>query len=125
LAYGETDAVQHHCEASEDSKLGDLANRRETARRTVRQYSSFALLLCPLFGLRRRLGLLGRKVENVRRGVVVVLANDDFHPTLGVRVEPIDPDERVVEQRDLDASGIERRDRSLRLTDTGEPLDDL
>jgi hypothetical protein len=125
LAYGETDAVQHHCETSEDSKLRDLANRRETARRAVRQYSSRALLLCRLFSLRRRFGLFGRKVENVRRGVVVVLANDNFHSAQGVRVEPIDPDERIVEQRDLDASGIERGDRSLRLTDTGEPLDDL
>jgi hypothetical protein len=69
--------------------------------------------------------LLSRKVENVRRRVVVVLANDDLDPAESARIEPVERDDLVVEQGDLDASGIERGDRSLRLTDAGESLDDL
>ena len=75
-----------------------------------------------LFG--RILSLLRRKIEDVRCCVVVFLANDDFDSSHRVRIHPVECHDDVVEERALDASGIKRGDRTLRLTDAGEPFDD-
>lgn len=71
----------------------------------------------------RLLRLLGRKVENVRRGVVVLFANDDLDAASSVRIKPVDRDDLVVEKRDLDRRGVESGNRRLSLADAGESLD--
>ncbi|HEX7190485.1 MAG TPA: hypothetical protein VF381_02830, partial [Thermoanaerobaculia bacterium] len=110
-------------EPGEQPKFRHLGNGSEPARRTLRGWGCRRRLF-PVVIFGRFLSLLGRKIKNVSRGVVVLLPDDDLDSAGCVRIEPVDRDDFVVEECDLDASGLERRDRSLRFAKAGKPFDD-